>query len=69
MKKFYNLGAGDFTYCIQGCKKTMPILLNHIFMEIDHEIISTVILFLPLIQEGLLSVTIEFTCTKYWLTA
>ena len=27
----------------------------HTFMEIDHEIISTVILFLPLIQEGLLT--------------
>ena len=29
----------------------------HTFVEIDHEIISTVILLLPLIQEGLLSVT------------
>ena len=28
-------------------------------MEIDHEIISTVILFFPLIQEGLLSVINE----------
>ena len=40
----------------------------HVFMEIDHEIISTVILLLPLIQEGLLSVTSESMCTKYWLT-
>ena len=31
----------------------------HTFMEIDHEIFSTVILFLPLIQEGLVSVTSE----------
>ena len=38
---------------------------SHIFMEIDHEVFSTVILLLPLIQEGLVSVT----CTKYWLTA
>ena len=39
------------------------------FVEIDHEIISMVILILPLIQEGLLSVTSERMCTKYWLTA
>ena len=32
---------------------------SHTFVEIDHEIISTVILLLPLIQEGLLSVTRE----------
>ena len=42
---------------------------SHTFVEIDHEIISTVILLLPLIQEGLLSVTSECMCTKYWLTA
>ena len=29
---------------------------SHTFVEIDHEIISIVILLLPLIQEGLLSV-------------
>ena len=43
---------------------------NKFFVEIDHEIISTVIL-LPsaewIIQEGLLSVTSESMCTKYWL--
>ena len=37
----------------------------HTFMEIGHEIIPTV----PLIQEGLLSFTIESICTKYWLSA
>ena len=42
---------------------------SHTFVEIDHEIISTVISFLPLIQEGLLSVTSESMFTKYWLTA
>ena len=42
---------------------------SHTFMEIDREIISTVILLLLLIQEGLLSVTSESMCTKYWLTA
>ena len=41
---------------------------SHTFVEIDHEIISMVILLLPLILEGLLSVTGESMCTKYWLT-
>ena len=36
---------------------------NHSFMEIDHEIFSTVILPLPLIQEGQLSVSGERMCT------
>ena len=36
------------------------------FVEIGHEIISTAILCLPLIQEGQLSVTGERMCTKYW---
>ena len=31
--------------------------MQHSFMEIDHEIFSTVILSLPLIQEGQLSVS------------
>ena len=35
---------------------------SHTFVEIDHEIVSTVIL---LNQEGLLSVTSESMCTKY----
>ena len=39
------------------------------FVEIYHEIISMVILLLPLIQKGLLSDTSESMCTKYWLTA
>ena len=42
---------------------------SYTFMEIDHEIISMIIFLLPLIQEGLLSVTSESMCTKYWLTA
>ena len=45
---------------------------SHTFVEIDHEILSTVIL-LPstewFIQEGLLSVTSESMCTNYRLTA
>ena len=35
----------------------------HSFVEIDHEIFSTVILSLPLIQEGQLSVSVERMCT------
>ena len=38
------------------------------FVEIDHEMISTVILLLPLIQEGMVSVTRQSMCTNYWLT-
>ena len=41
---------------------------SHTFVEIDHEIISTVILLLPLIQEGLLSVTSQSMCMRNWLT-
>ena len=35
---------------------------QHFFVEIDHEIFSTVILSLPLIQEGQLSVSGERMC-------
>ena len=41
---------------------------QHSFVEIDHEIFSTVILSLPLIQEGQLSVSGERMCI-IWLTA
>ena len=37
--------------------------LQHSFVEIDHEIFSAVILSLPLIQEGQLSVSDERMCT------
>ena len=43
-----------------------PHAQQYSFMEIGHEIISTAILSLPLIQEEQLSVTGERTCTKYW---
>ena len=36
---------------------------QHSFVEIEYEIFSTVILSLPLIQEGLLSVSCERMCT------
>ena len=38
--------------------------VQHSFMEIDHEIFFVVILSLPLIQEGQLSVSGERMCTK-----
>ena len=39
----------------------------HTYVEIDHEIFSTVILLL-MIQEGQLSITKESMFTEYWLT-
>ena len=42
--------------------------LSHTFVEIDCERFSTVILLLPLICEGLVSVTSKSMCTEYWLT-
>ena len=58
------------TDCNPGVASSIPAR-SHTFVEIDHEIISTVIL-LPSadsFQEGLLSVTSESMCTNYWLTA
>ena len=40
-----------------------PAWLQHSFVEIDHEIFSTIILFLPLTQEGQLSVSDKRMCT------
>ena len=51
-----------------GVPSSIPALSNS-FLVIDHEMISTVILLLLLIQEGLFSVTSESMCMKYWLTA
>ena len=50
-------------------EKSLVLAQSHTFVGIDHEIISTAILFLPLIQEEVLSVTSESMCVKYWLTA
>ena len=55
---------------MEGEKRCLPQSVVHTpFVEIDREIISMVILLLPLIKEGLLSVTNESMWTKYWLTA
>ena len=40
-----------------------PLGQHHSFMEIDHEIFSTVILSLPLIQKGQLLVSDQRMCT------
>ena len=39
--------------------------LQHSFMEIDHEIFSTFVLSLPLLQEGQLSVSGKRMCISY----
>ena len=59
------LAIGASLTADSGVASSVPAR-SHTFVEIDHEIISTVIL-LP--QEGLLSVTSESMCTNYWLTA
>ena len=46
-----------------GCRFNPRRGRQHSFMEIDREIFSTVILSLPLIQEGQLSVSGERMCT------
>ena len=46
-----------------GCGFEPPWGQQHSFMEIDHEIFSTVILSFPLIPEGQLSVSGERICT------
>ena len=52
----------------QGVASLIPAL-SQTFVEIDREMISPTILLLQLFQEGLLSLTSDSMCTKYWLTA
>ena len=54
-----------YNWCADG-RGFDPHVRQHSFVVIGHEIISTVILSLPLIKEGQLSVTGEIKCTKYW---
>ena len=42
---------------------SIPLGWQHSFMEIDHEIFSMIILSLPLIKEGQLSVSGQMMCT------
>ena len=50
------------------CVASSILSRSYTVVEIDHEIIIAVILLLLLTQEGLISVTSESICTKYWLT-
>ena len=52
-----------------GCRGFNPRRgRQHSFVEIDHKIFSTVILSLPLIQEGQFQFLAE-VCAQYWLIA
>ena len=48
---------------IRRLRVRSPPVRQHFFVETDHEIFSTVILSLPQIQEGQLSVSGEKMCT------
>ena len=50
--------AGSEASCRPGVVSSIPVW-SYSFMDIDHEIISTVSLLLPLIQEVMLLVTSE----------
>ena len=52
----------------QGVAGLSPSQATYFRGDIYHEIISMVILPLPLIQEGQISVSGKSMCTKYWLT-
>ena len=54
---------GHFYLVSKISQKLLELRWQHSFVEIDHEIFSTVILSLPLIQEGQLSVSDERVCT------
>ena len=66
---FHCVGAGRDSSI--GCMSAWfdPHIRQNSFVEFGHEIISTAILSLPLVQEGPLSVTGERMCTKYWAIA
>ena len=56
----------QFDACLTGDQEVAgwtPPGLQHSFVEIDHEIFSTVILSFPPIHEGELSVSSERMCT------
>ena len=61
-------GGGDLAWESRGT--AIDPRVRHIFSRIfGHEIISTAILPLPLIQEEQLSINGERMCAKYWLPA
>ena len=63
----WNAGLGGSVGCAShwrlGGRRFGPTEVGNIFVEIDHEIFSTVILSLLLILEGQLSVCVERMCT------
>ena len=61
----YN-GVGSESDCRSRGREYDPGLVP--YFRGDYELISSVILLLPLIQEGLLSVPSEIMCTMYLLT-
>ena len=56
------LKVGNFTEFQPSTSVVVKRIRQHSFVEIDHEIFSMVILSLPLIQEGQLSVSGERMC-------
>ena len=67
---FSRAGRGSSIRCVSAWyadgRRLDPQVRQHSFVEFGHEIISTAILSLPLIQEGQLSATGERMCIKYW---
>ena len=64
-----SIAESDRHLTVGQVKGFIPIGYGNIFfVEIDHEILSVVILSLPLIQERQLSVS-EKDCAQVWLTA
>ena len=66
---YYSAGLGGSVGCASYwrsgvCRLDPSQVWQQSFMEIDHEIVSIVILSLPLIQEGQLSVSREGMCTS-----
>ena len=47
----------------QEVADSTPLGRHYFYMEIDHKIFSTVILSIPLIREGQLSVSVKRMCT------
>ena len=60
---------GPFAHLVESLIADSGVGSAHTFMESYHEIFSTVILLLPLIKEGLLSVTSRSMCNEYWLAS
>ena len=64
ISQFLSASVAQLNACLTGDGRGLDPRRGrqHSFVEIDHEIFSTVILSLPLIQEGQLSVSGERMC-------